>query len=244
MAGNPNCLSGLCAEWFKTSWRKKLSPFTHQSQGGEGGIRDRPVSAERVTTRRLSRKIFTAIRWLTLGVIISYRRLKQHAASMFPTRLPMTNSGYFFSLLEMLGFWKAIQVAATFDLFNVADSQTAVLILGLVGWSEHGARWNCRLNCRMGCLSMFKSTLESDLSFRIKRFFIRGRCHLSEDIAHVCVFYKFPFWKCGWSLISGSIGNLVRDCGFITLLPTANDGDLQISSPRPTSLKLWKLLGC
>lgn len=42
---------------------------------------------------------------------------------------------FFFLLLEMLGLWKAIRMTVTSDLFSVPDSQTALLMLDLVGVS-------------------------------------------------------------------------------------------------------------
>lgn len=103
--------------------KKELSPFTHQSGGKRGNsrqIRGRRMSYD----SPLILEKFTAIQWLTLGVIVSYQRLlqqsSQHAAPLVPKRLCTTNSGFFSLYLRWWASerWSEWQRPLTFSMWQ------------------------------------------------------------------------------------------------------------------------------
>lgn len=132
------CLDSVLG-WSKMSWQKELLPFTHQSGGKKRELETDlwPPNELRLTARLENIHSYTVTHSWCDNFIPPSSSAEQCACCAVVTQAAAYNKFcFFFPLLEVLGLWKVIRGAVTPDLFNVADSQTALLMLDSVGGSE------------------------------------------------------------------------------------------------------------
>lgn len=144
MAGNPNCLSGLGVGVIGNESAEGAIAFHPSIWGGKRELETDPWPPNELRHAAHLENIhsYTVTHSWCDNFIPTSPSAERPARCASVTQAAAYDKFRFFSpLLEMLGLREVIRVTMTSDLFNAADSQTALLMLDSVGGSEW-ARFN------------------------------------------------------------------------------------------------------